>query len=131
MNLATLPSEIRARCLRLLLKPVVRYCLRNGHPFQDYVAESKKVFVEIAVEELKRAGGKVNASKISAVTGLNRRDTKIETEEKQEDEQSRGIISRILVHWEQSPRFCTKNGQPRVLSVEGEDSEFSKLVSKY
>ena len=39
-----------------------------------------------------------------------------------------GLISRILGHWQQDPHFTTKNGKPRVLSLEGDDSEFKQLV---
>lgn len=118
-------DNVRRTCLRLLLRPLVRYCVKRAHSFRSFVNEAREVFVEVAKEELERSGSKVNASKISAITGLNRRDVKHLALGERSDEESRGIIYRVLGHWEQDPRYCTKQGQPRVLSEE----EFKSLVS--
>jgi hypothetical protein len=86
------------------------------------------VFIEGAVAELEARGQKVNVSRLSVSTGLHRRDVmRIYREGKTQDEPS-SIPSRVLGQWEQDSKFLTKAGKPKLLTVDGDDSEFRQLV---
>ncbi|RMD86346.1 MAG: hypothetical protein D6808_03595, partial [Candidatus Dadabacteria bacterium] len=39
-----------------------------------------------------------------------------------------GLASRVIGQWQQNKRFLTKSRRPKVLSIDGDDSEFNKLV---
>ncbi|MBN8548812.1 MAG: hypothetical protein J0M12_05820 [Deltaproteobacteria bacterium] len=115
--------------LEMLMRPLVRYCLRNALSFQDFINSAKLVFVSVAEEEIRKSTQKVNVSRLSVMTGLYRRDvTKIFREHEAPALQQQSILARILAQWEQDKQFCSKPGSPRPLTISGEDSEFRKLV---
>lgn len=123
------PSGSQSSILEMLMKPIVRYCLRNALSFQDFINSAKLVFVRVAEEEIRKTTAKVNVSRLSVMTGLYRRDvTKIYREHEAPAMQQQSILSRILAQWEQDRQFCSKPGVPKALSVSGENSEFKKLV---
>ncbi|MCB0344245.1 MAG: hypothetical protein KDD66_03975 [Bdellovibrionales bacterium] len=128
MSLSSFPEDLRRRCIRCLLRPIVRFCLRHAQTYQEFSADAKQVFVEVAAKELERLGQKPNASRISAITGLHRRETNLAAREEVGEEGKRSIIMRVLHQWEQADKFKTKSGKPRVLSCKTDDSEFAALV---
>lgn len=117
------------KAIRLMLRPIVRYCLRNAKVLQDFIDVAKLVFMEVAEEEIRKTTDKVNVSRLSVMTGLHRKDvTRIFKEKKEPVRQSPHILTRIIGQWEQDSRFTTKSGSPRILNYEGEQSEFHQLV---
>ncbi len=123
-------TQKRLLCLRYMMKPLVRYCIRHASAFQDFVSVAKELFVEVAEEEILRTTTKVNSSRISAMTGLYRQEvSRIFKEKKAPSQRAPSILSRIIGHWEQSPDFTTAAGAPRLLTYEGDDSEFEQLVA--
>jgi len=121
--------QIRSECLKWLIRPLVRYCVRKGFTFQDYSRLSKELFVETAEKELREREEKVNISRVSAITGIGRNEvTRISITNEPLKTPSESIADRVLVQWEQDKRYLNKAGKPRVLSYEGEGSEFYRLV---
>jgi len=89
----------------------------------------KVVFVELAQEEIARTSPKVNASRVSALTGLYRQDVaKILKDEQDYSEKPSGILWRVLGQWQNDKRFTTSRGKPRVLEYGNLDTEFADLV---
>ncbi|MCB0328663.1 MAG: hypothetical protein KDD70_03335 [Bdellovibrionales bacterium] len=121
-------SEVIPTAIRLLLRPVLRLCVRNSIKLQEILEMVKLVLVDVAKEDLERNGEAVSASKLSVVTGVHRKDvTRLERsggEYKRPDNQ----IAKIMTQWQCDERFITKAGKPRVLHCEGRDSEFAELV---
>ena len=60
--------------LRLLVKPIAKFCLRHTLSIQDLIESAKIAFIEVADAEIRKKGDKVNTSRISLVTGLHRKD---------------------------------------------------------
>ncbi|MCB0346015.1 MAG: hypothetical protein KDD66_12920 [Bdellovibrionales bacterium] len=119
----------RFSIVKLLIKPIAAYCLRNSYPIQDFIKSAKLAFIECAEEELKRRGDKPNPSRMSAMTGLYRQEVaKLYHGRKDPMEGSRGVLWKVIGTWEQSPMYTTKSGKPKVLAYEGENSEFHELV---
>ncbi len=121
-------SKLFQNCLRMLLKPIVGFCIRNGLTIQTLLECSKVVFIESAAADLEANGQKVNVSRLSVATGLHRRDVMRIYREGNTQEESASIPSRVIGQWEQDSRFLTKAGKPRMLSLDGDDSEFRQLV---
>lgn len=120
----------RRSILYRLLTPVVRHAIRRSILFPEIVAILKSVFIDIAQDEIRRSTQKVNVSRLSLLTGINRKDI---TERLANPDQALvpriGIPSRVITHWEQDKRFLNQQGKPRVLSCDGEGSEFFELVA--
>jgi len=114
--------------LTALLKPLVRFCLRNSHSFQDFTRVAKAVFITTAEEELAKSGSKVNISRISVLTGLHRDDITRRTKSKhKETGESISVFGRVIGQWRQDKRFLNQDGTPRALSYSGKKNEFKNL----
>ncbi len=116
------------RILKLVLRPVVHFCLRSSMGLHDLIGCAKEVFVEVAASEISKRGEKVNVSRITTLTGVHRKDVaKIHNEEEPLD-LSMQIGRRVIAQWRRDKRFLDRSGKPRVLGCEGPDCEFSRLV---
>ena len=116
------------RALKLVLRPTIRFCLRRSLGLQDLISAAKETFVELAVEEMGAQEQKVNVSRISMVTGVHRKDVAKFHKSGEGLEAAERISTRVIGQWKRDRRFQTDNGRPRVLSVKGEDAEFTRLV---
>ena len=119
-----------AEVLKLVLRPVVRFFVRHSHSVHEFHALSKTLFVEEAELLLKQSKERTSVSRISAMTGLNRRDiAHIREHQGTPWHEGASVIARVLALWQHDARFCGSRGKPRELSFSGEKSEFSQLVS--
>lgn len=116
------------RLLELVLGPVIRFLVRRGVVFQEFDQKARELFINAATTELRKSTSKINASRLSVVTGLQRREVVryLNAPPKAVD-QSISLPARVLNQWEQSREFTTKDGSPRVLRYEGEKNEFADL----
>lgn len=121
-------QQILLHCLRRMLKPAIRFCLRRSLHVQDVIESVKVTFIEAACDELSMRGQQVNVSRLAAMTGMHRRDVMRIHREESVKEEPQGLVSRVIGQWQQDPRFNTKYGKPRVLSFEGEGNDFQRLV---
>ncbi|MCI5065331.1 DUF6502 family protein [bacterium] len=128
------PSPLRPilpalhRRLPALLRPIARFCIGRGIKFQDFQEAAKLAFTCEAEEALQREHESVNISRLSVVTGLQRKDIKrLQSNPPEEGEAT--LLAKILGQWQGDRRFSTARGKPRVLSIEGAESEFSQLVA--
>lgn len=122
-------QSVYEECLGNLLRPIVRFCIRRSIPVQFFIELGKTLYLEAAAVEMKSQGEKVNVSRLSVSTGLHRRDVVRLCREDAAPRPTKSLTSRIIGQWEHDSRFTTKAGRPRVLSFEGENSEFRQLVS--
>ena len=110
--------------VRAVLRPVIRLCLRRTTTIQDFVRVAKAVYLEVAEEELENRGDKVNISRLSVLTGIDRKEImRLRKDGQPELEEPGSLYGRVMAMWRHSARFQTKSGAPRVLTLEGEDSE--------
>ncbi len=117
------------KALLLLLRPLARFCIRYGFRIQDILEVMKAALVESAERHLDDTQVKVNTSRISILTGLQRKDiVRIQESELHEARPDKTIPGRVIGQWEQNPRFQTKEGKPAVLDYETPESRFHDLV---
>lgn len=114
--------------LRFLIRPAIKFCYRRALSLNDLIEVSKHVFIEVATEEMKKEGHKVNLSRISASTGVHRKDVARIHKHNLSLEPTPKFASRVLEAWRRDKSYLTQSGKPRVLSYRGEDSEFTNLV---
>lgn len=128
MKSPTLPKE-KAEFLRSILRPLVRLCFRNACSAYEVIEAVKGVFIEIAEDQIKEGGDKVTVSRVSVMTGIDRRDVKRISSGSGTPIAQPSLVTRVLGQWEQNPRFSTRAHSPKVLSYKGENSEFKRLVN--
>lgn len=126
-------SPVESQILVKLLLPIARYCLRRSIRIQEVSRLFKEAFLSVAREELERSRAEISQSKLSAMTGIQRRDISKRDLDKNSvnivtGQRSGNLIERIIGFWRNSPEFCNSPGRPRVLSGEGKKSEFAELV---
>ncbi len=90
----------------------------------------KEVFVTSAVEEMQRSGEKVNISRLSAMTGLHRRDVMRLHLEGAKATKSGSLMSRVIGQWMNDAEFLGSRNRPLILTLDGENSQFRRLVAK-
>ena len=122
--------DVTAKALKVALKPLVRFALRGSLRFMELVELLKSVFLEVAAEELMRDGERVNVSRLAVMTGVHRKDATRLYRDGGDDRRPGDTLTNVLGQWRQSSRYALRPGRPRVLSCEGADSEFAKLVKE-
>ena len=120
--------------LSKILKAIIRCLLRNGMSYGEFDRVARKCYADVACREFEPAGKKHAASNVAILTGLNRKEVKklLELDDNQEESQGRQYnrVVRVLGGWLNDLRFLRKDGNPRDLNYEGENS-FSELVRQY
>ncbi|MFO7593720.1 MAG: DUF6502 family protein [Pseudomonadota bacterium] len=127
-------KTLSAAILRLL-RPLVRILLRNGVSYGAFSDLARWVFVDVADKEFGIPGRKQTVSRISVVTGLNRKEVKRLQQTSAADDSTvnrrYNRAARVIGGWNRDERFCDNEGSPLLLSFEGESPNFSDLVKQY
>ncbi|MEM6709910.1 MAG: DUF6502 family protein [Pseudomonadota bacterium] len=122
------------RAARRILRPLVRIMLRNGIASDAFTELVRKVYVDVADEEFRLPGKKQTVSRISVITGLNRKEvTRLRGEpaEDSSDERWRNRAATVLSAWELDPMFQDRKGDPLDLPFAGEPPNLTELVRKH
>ncbi|KPK25213.1 MAG: hypothetical protein AMJ61_12615 [Desulfobacterales bacterium SG8_35_2] len=118
-----------------LLRPLVRILLRYGISYGEFAEMARWVFVNVAEKDFGIAGRKQTISRISVITGLNRKDvTRLTKIDINEDKTASTVINRagrVIGGWVKDQSFHDSNGVPAVLPLEGEKNSFAELVKLY
>ena len=122
-----LSKSILNNFLKKLLKPITRFCIANAISFKDLTDLLKESYLKEADLELKSSSNKSNISRLSVLTGINRKEVKRLLNSKNPKDNDQSLIFKILGKWHHSKLF-SKNGIPKKLTYGKIDSEFSKLV---
>jgi len=116
-------------CLRLMLKPIVRFALKHSLKITDLLEAAKIEFIQEARSDLFRQKRPLSNSRLSIMTGIHRRDVARLAKDSGGNRSSTDLLSRVLGTWQAHPKFSTSRGKPRTLCCEGKRSEFCELVS--
>jgi len=121
--------------LRKILRPLAKILLRNGLAYGSFSEIARRVFVEVAFEDFTESGKKQTVSRVSALTGLTRkevsriRDTVPADDTEASRRYNRAI--RVLSGWLYDPKFLDKAGVPRILSINSTEPSFASLTKSY
>lgn len=120
---------LRLKYLRLMLRPLVKFCMKGSHSLGEFLQVLKIVYVELAAEEMERSKQRISHSKLSIMTGVHRQDVKRIYEDGEVfTKKVPSLIPRIISTWESHADFTTKSNKPKVLRYDGESGEFAELV---
>lgn len=124
--MAYLPLNLKL--IRLLLRPIVRMLIRHGHGFSEVVEALRGEFVDVAIKDLEKEGHDINVSRLSAVTGIGRREVSKVIKSSANNTQAARVAARVIGMWQNSNDFKDKNGTIKDLTINGTQSEFFSLV---
>ena len=127
-------QQILQNSLGKILRAVIRILLRNGMSYGEFDQVARQSFVDVAFRDFAPSGKKQTISNVAILTGLNRKEVKklhdILEQGVNSDGRQYNRVVRVLGGWINDPRFLRKDGNPRDLDYEGENS-FSELVRHY
>jgi hypothetical protein len=113
----------------------VRILLRNGVAFGAFGELARKVYVDVAFADFSHADRKQTVSRVSALTGLSRKEVKRLSEltdgEEAASQERYSRAVRVISGWMNDRRFQDAGGKPAELPLEGRRKSFSLLVRDY
>lgn len=121
-------AQLFRDCLRIMLQPLAKYCLRRSIGIQDFLEDLKVVFLRTAQDELRASGEELNVSRLSAMTGVHRRDVRRICKHDEEKSEPQNPMSKIIGRWQTDARFRRKDGRAKVLKISETENEFAELV---
>lgn len=132
-------NSIQLRMLNAVyacMLPVARLLLRSGITYQQFELVAKRAFVLEAANDPDSRGRPTNTSRIAVKTGLSRKDVKrIRDLLAAEPVSARGLASdqsgppaRVLHAWHVDRRFVGRDGKPRDLEFQDDNTGFCALV---
>lgn len=117
-----------------LLRPLVTILMRYGVSYAEFAEISKSMFIEAADEDFRIEGRKQTISRISMLTGIQRKEVSRLQQMDSIDNRALDVAYNRAVSvasgWCRDARFTQAEGIPRPLPFEGEIS-FSELARKY
>jgi hypothetical protein len=120
--------------LASVLKPIVKLILQAGVGYSEFCGVAKSVFVSVASEEYGLRGRPTNMSRISAMTGISRKEISRLRQGGSVEKWTPMLrtipANEVLHYWHHDREFCVAPGLPKSLTFEGNDS-FSALVARY
>ena len=121
--------------LARLLRPLVKLLIKQGVSYASFAEATRRLFIDVAEQDFKIPGKKQSLSRISVLTGINRKDVAkiLKADQGQDDQQfmPANRPSRIIQEWLRDKRFTNESGAPKPLHFEGGDNSFSELVRLY
>lgn len=124
--------EALVRAVERLARPLVRLLLDKQITFPFVAALLKRIYVDVAERDFALEGRRQTDSRISLLTGIQRRDVRRLRASPLDEASQRGVVLGALVvsRWTADPVFLDESGRPRPLSLrkrEGSPS-FEDLV---
>lgn len=116
-----------------VLRPFVRYLLRQGVLFHHFMDLVRWVYVDVAFEST-IDGRKPSKSRVSVLTGLSRVEVARQRERGIEDTDDGARwhrAGRVLSAWATEEAYRGDDGRPRTLSVMGDAPSFEDLVVRH
>lgn len=124
-------QAVRASLARLL-RPLVKLLIHHGVTYATFAEVSRRLFVDVAAEDFKLPGKKQSLSRISVLTGINRKDISKLLDKAAINEAS-GVNrpAKIIQGWLRDADYINESGAPRPLHFDGAKNSFTELVRRY
>jgi hypothetical protein len=118
------------------LAPIAALCLKTGNGAGDLVVAAKIACIAAAAPNAK-IGNRLNHSRISAATGLTRKEIRalsgltVPSRATKTKSSTGQRTSRVVQGWKTDPEFQDDKGTPATLTVRGSSATFPVLVRRY
>jgi len=121
--------------LAKMLRPLVKLLIKQGVSYASFSEVTRRLFVDVAEQDFKIPGKKQSLSRISVLTGINRKDVAKILKPDQSPNAKPSVPasrpSRIIQGWLRDNSFTNESGAPKPLHFEGGENSFSELVRRY
>lgn len=128
-------QKILFAAVRKLMRPLARILLRNGVAYGALADVIRKCYVDVAFEDFSPQGKKQTVSRVSALTGLTRKEVKrlheLDDTDHEASQERYNRALRVISGWMNDKRFLDTKGKPVDLPREGEANSFELLVKEY
>lgn len=116
-----------------LLVELAFVLLPHGVTPEKFSALAREAFIRAAAERSRLRNGRINRSKVAALTGLSRREIKriLEIDHSASLGGNHTPSERVVQGWLRDGHFLTKRGRPKLLAISGRESSFQRLVKVY
>ena len=126
--------ESLQKAVTSVLQPLVRLLLRHGVSHAEFCNWAKQAYVDQAATHFGIDGKKPTVSRISIVTGINRKEVKRIRELPSAvntgvSKHNRAV--RVVTGWLQDKDFCDSRNRPRVLDYGDPQDSFNQLVLRH
>lgn len=121
---------------RYLMRPLIRFLLRNGVTWDEFSSAAKDSYVEVARAEYGIQGRPTNTARVAVITGLSRREV-ARVRDRVLDATDRPVnrkgnrISQILTAWHVDKEFVDDNGGPKELPATGASGSLASLLKRF
>lgn len=130
----SIQQAVRSSMARLL-RPLVKLLIQHGITYATFAEVSRRLFVDVAAEDFKLPGKKQSLSRISVLTGINRKDISrlLDKTEKDADALSAegNRPAKIIQGWLRDEDYINESGAPKPLHFDGAENSFTELVRRY
>jgi Family of unknown function (DUF6502) len=117
--------------LRALLVPLARLSVARGLPYSAVEEILKLAFVQAASDAHPQLLPHRKVSRISTVTGINRREvTRLTQAAAPARPRGRSLVSELYAHWLADPRYRGRFGEPLTLPRQGPAPSFESLAQE-
>lgn len=129
-------KAVALKACRHFMIPIARFLLNVGVGYKEFAEISKLAFVQVASDEFGIRGRKTNMSRVSVMTGLNRKEIKkLRDRLTNEDWTLNPELSKpvaVLMKWFTDPDYLGPRGAPVWLPFDesGERRSFTRLVKE-
>ncbi len=132
------PHAALHAALAKLLRPLFRLLLRHQVPFGAFEELAKRAYIEVALNDFSIPGKKPSISRASILSGLTRKEVQRLLATSSDAAAASGALdserynraARVLTGWVRDSQYLDAKGQPRALSVDGDDG-FAALVRRH
>jgi hypothetical protein len=114
-----------------LLEPLLSLLLREGVTYPRFSNALKKAFLEVAPGVLQDSATRINASSVSTLTGIHRKDVREWRSAGRPRPQAKtfGVVMDVFTRWSTDPTYCDAQGRPLVLERKGGPGTFEALAA--
>jgi hypothetical protein len=128
-------NQVLYAAIARILRPLIHILIRNGISYVTFADLAKWLFVDVAKREFAIAARKQTISRVSVITGLNRKEVKRVSELPVPDDRASSErynrAARVIAGWRRDKTFRDDTGNPADLPFSGEGATFQTLVKKY
>lgn len=126
------PNNLLTFVFTKVMRPLVRFALAKRIPIQTLIDILKRLYVDVSEKEFSLSDKRLTDSRISVLTGLQRKDIKAIRASKVTEENSPRVnsaLSRVIAHWRGDKTYQDKQGNPLTLNKTGDAPSFDALVN--
>jgi hypothetical protein len=121
--------------MRRILSPLVRASIARGLRYPELIEILKEIYVEVSGKYFRLSNKRLTDSRISLLTGLQRKDVKalrgrVEETDSETSREGSGLLPQVMARWTSGAPFSDPKGIPKPLPRVGETQSFASLVAE-